>query len=29
MSGETKRRLVVVTVGGNTLVHEKGKENCR
>lgn len=29
MSGETKRRLVVVTVGGNALVREKGKENCR
>ena len=29
MSGETKRRLVVVTVGVNALVREKGKENCR
>jgi hypothetical protein len=29
MSGETKRRPVVVTVGGNALVREKGKENCR
>ena len=29
MSSETKRRLVVVTVGGNTPVREKGKENCR
>lgn len=27
MSGETKRRPVVVTVGGNALVREKGKEN--
>jgi len=29
MIGETKRRPVVVTVGGNALVGEKGKENCR
>jgi hypothetical protein len=29
MSGEMKRRPVVVTVGGNALVREKGKENCR
>ena len=29
MSSETKHRLVVVTVGGNALVREKGKENCR
>jgi len=29
MIGETKRRLVVVTVGGNALVGEKGKESCR
>lgn len=29
MSGETKRRPVMVTVGGNALVREKGKENCR
>lgn len=29
MSGETKRRPVVVTVGGNALVREKGKENCQ
>lgn len=29
MSGETKRRLVVVTVDENALVREKGKENCR
>ncbi len=29
MSGETKRRQVVVTVGGDALVREKGKENCR
>lgn len=28
MSGETKRRLVVVTVGGNALAREKDKENC-
>jgi len=29
MSGETKRKLVVVAVGWNALVREKGKENCR
>jgi hypothetical protein len=29
MSVETKRRLGVVTVGGNALVREKGKENRR
>jgi hypothetical protein len=29
MSGETKRRLVLVAVGGNPLVGEEGKENCR
>jgi hypothetical protein len=29
MSSETKRRLVVGTVGGNSPVHEKGKENYR
>jgi hypothetical protein len=29
MSGETKRRLVLVTVGGSALVGEEGKENCR
>ncbi len=29
MRGETKRRLVVGTVGGNALVREKSKENCR
>ena len=29
MSGETKRRLVVVTVDGNAPVREKGKENCQ
>jgi hypothetical protein len=29
MSDEKKRRLVVITVGGNALVREKGKENCR
>jgi hypothetical protein len=28
MSGEAKRRPVVVTVGGNALIREKGKENC-
>lgn len=29
MSGETKRRLVLLTVGGNALVREKSKENFR
>ncbi len=28
MSGETKRKLVVVAVGGNAMAREKGKENC-
>jgi hypothetical protein len=29
MSSETKHRLIIVMVGGNALVREKGKENRR
>lgn len=29
MSGETKRGLVMVTLDGNALILEKGKENYR
>jgi len=29
MSSQTKRRLVIVPVGGNALVREKGKEYRR
>lgn len=28
MRGETKRKLVVATVGGNAMAREKGKEKC-